>query len=60
MLERQLEGYTTKRGQKGLKEDSGGQEEENEEKSLVERRSPLWTDVEEEGDEIEELENRLR
>ena len=54
-----MEGYTTKRGQKGLKEDSGGQEE-NEEKSLVEPRSPLWTDVEEEGDEIQELENKLR
>jgi len=57
LLERQLEGYP-KRGQKGVKEDSAGQE--SEERSLVERRTPLWTDVEEEGDEIQELENRLR
>ena len=42
-----------------MKEDSVGQEE-SEEKNLAERRTPLWTDVEEEGDEIEELENRLR
>ena len=42
--------------QKGVKEDAVGQEE-NDEKN---RRTPLWTDVEEEGDEIEELENRLR
>jgi len=59
LLERQLEGYTTKRVQKGVKEDAVGQEE-NDEKNSVDRRTPLWTDVEEEGDEIEELENRLR
>jgi len=55
LLERQLEGYTKKRAQTGEKEN-----EEKEERRLVERRSPLWTDVEEEGDEIQELENRLR
>ena len=42
-----------------MKEDAVGQEE-NDEKNSVDRRTPLWTDVEEEGDEIEELENRLR
>merc|ERR1711971_1504015 len=57
LLERQLEGHP-KRGQKGVKENSAGPE--NEERSLVERRTPLWTDVEEEGDEMQELENRLR
>ena len=41
-----------------MKENSAGSE--NEERSLVERRTPLWTDVEEEGDEMQELENRLR
>ena len=42
-----------------MKEDSVGQEE-SEEKNSVERQTPLWTDVEDEGDEIQELENRLR
>ena len=55
LLERQLEGYTKKRAQTGEKEN-----EEKEERRLVEQRSPLWTDMEEEGDEIQELENRLR
>ena len=44
----------TKRAQKRVKDETV----ENEERSLVERRT--WTDVEDEGDEIQELEKRLR
>jgi len=53
LLERQLGDYT-KRAQKRVKDETV----ENEERSLVERRT--WTDVEDEGDEIQELEKRLR
>ena len=52
-MERQLGDYT-KRAQKRVKDETV----ENEERSLVERRT--WTDVEDEGDEIQELEKRLR
>ena len=53
LLERQLGDYT-KRAQKRVKDETV----ENEERSLVERRT--WTNVEDEGDEIQELEKRLR
>ena len=57
LLERQLERHP-KRGERRTKEETF--EEENVEKNALVPRSPLWTDVEEEGDEMQELENRLR
>ena len=57
LLERQLERHS-KRGERRAKEETFG--EENVEKNALVPRSPLWTDVEEEGDEMQELENRLR
>ena len=57
LLERQLERHP-KRGERRAKEETFG--EENVEKNALVPRSPLWTDVEEEGDEMQELENRLR
>merc|ERR1711962_1811668 len=57
LLERQLERHP-KRGERRAKEETF--EEENVEKNALVPRSPLWTDVEEEGDEMQELENRLR
>merc|ERR1711962_460414 len=57
LLERQLERHP-KRGERRAKEETFG--EENVEKNALVPRSPLWTDVEEEGDEMQELDNRLR
>ena len=57
LLERQLERHP-KRGERRAKEETFG--EENVEKNALVPRSSLWTDVEEEGDEMQELENRLR
>merc|ERR1711962_45787 len=57
LLERQLERHP-KRGERRAKEETF--EEENVEKNALVPRSPLWTDMEEEGDEMQELENRLR